>query len=99
MAQMALVVLPATSHARAQAQFFQQVLHLGRIIARQGKVVRALWAGQAIHLASATIAAGGVLQLQHGEVIHALQTQGACSGQASHATACNQNPCLVNFAG
>jgi hypothetical protein len=47
-AQVALVVLPAPGHALAQAQFFQQVLHLARVVAGHGQVVRAQRAGNAV---------------------------------------------------
>ena len=86
-AQVAFVVLPAPGHALAQAQFFQQVLHLGRVVARHGQVVRAQRAGHAIHRTGPAVAAGGVFQLQQGKVVHPGQAQAARRRQPGHAAA------------
>ena len=48
-AQVFVLVLPAASHALAYADFFQQVLHFGRIVTRNGQVMRTQRASQASH--------------------------------------------------
>ena len=72
-AQVALVILPAPGHAAAQAQFFEQILHLARIVTRHGQVMRALRAGHAVDAGAPAVATGLVFQLQQCKVVHPRQ--------------------------
>ena len=98
-AQVALVVLPAPGHALAQAQFFQQVLHLARVVAGHGQVVRAQRAGDAAHRARAAVAAGTVLQLQQRKVVHPGQPQRARRRQPRHAATRDDHPRAAHHRG
>ena len=94
MAQVAPVVaavLPAPGHALAQAQLLQQILHLGRIVAGHGQVMRAQRAGNAAHAAGAAVAANLVFELQQGKVLQAREPQRARRRQAGHAAAGDQH--------
>jgi hypothetical protein len=86
-AKVALVVLPAARHALAQAEFFEQVLHLGRVVARHGQVVRTQRAGDAVDHAAARVAAGGVFEFEQGEVFDARKPQCARGRKAGDAAA------------
>ena len=76
-AQVLVLVLPAAGQALAHTQFFQQILHLGRAVARYRQVVGAQGAAQALHRAATAVAAGLVFQLQQGHIAGASQAQGA----------------------
>jgi hypothetical protein len=95
-AQVAFIVGPAARHALAQAQFFQQVLHVWRTVAGHRQVVRAQRARQAAQLARTGVATGLVLQLQQGKVIVPLQAQSPRCRQPRHTTTGNER---VNAAG
>ena len=66
-----LVVFPSARHAAAQTEFFEQVLHLARVVAGHGQVVRAERAGDAVDDAAACVAAGGVFEFEQREVVDA----------------------------
>lgn len=74
-AQMAFVVAPAADHALAQAQLFQQVMHLVGVVAGQGEVVRTRGQGQAVDLARAAVAAGLSSSSSSTEVVLPRQAQ------------------------
>ncbi|MNV42721.1 hypothetical protein D3C71_1344060 [compost metagenome] len=98
-AQMALVVLPAASHAAAQAQLFQQILHLARIVTGHGQVVRAQRAGNAAHDPAPAVAACGVFQLQQRKVLHPRQPQRPRRSEPRHATARDDDLGTADYAG
>ena len=98
-AQVFVLVLPAAGQALAHAQFFEQVLHLGRVIAGYRQVVRAQRAAQAGHAAASAVAAGAVFQLQQRYVAGTCQAQCARCRQRSNAAAGNQYLHLVRAAG
>ena len=98
-AQVLLFVLPAASHAFAHAQFFEQVLYLGRVVAGHGQVVGTQRAGQAAHLAATAVAAHGVFQLQQGDIAGTAQAQRACRAQGSNTATGNHHLHLVGAAG
>ena len=70
-AQVFVFVLPAAGHALAHAQFFEQVLHFGCVIAGHGQVVCAQRAAQASHTAASAVAASAVFQLQQRRIADA----------------------------
>ena len=90
-AQVAFVVLPAPRHPAAQAQFFEQVLNLARIVAGHGQVVRAQRAGDAVDHAAAAVAPRGVFQLQQRKVVHPRQPQRPRRRQPGHPAAGNDH--------
>ena len=86
-AQVALGVFPAAGHAPPQAQFFQQVLHLVRVVAGHRQIVRAERAGNAFDCPATAVAAGRVFQFEQHEVVDALCAQRACRREAGDAAA------------
>ena len=70
------VVGPAARHAAAQAQFFEQVLHLVRVVAGHRQIVRAERAGDAADHAATRVAAGGVFEFEQHEVVDTAKPQG-----------------------
>ena len=80
-AQVAFVIHPAPGLALAQAQFFEQILHLVGIVARHRQVMRAQRAGDAFDLTRTAVAASAVFQLQQREVVNAAQPQRPRCGQ------------------
>ena len=89
--QVALVIAPAPGHALAQAQLFQQILHLAGVVAGDGQVVRAQRAGDAAHLAAPGVATGAVFQLQQHKVFDATLAQRTGRRQPGHAAAGDQH--------
>jgi hypothetical protein len=86
-AQVALVVRPPAGHAPAQAQLLEERLHLPRGVAGHRQVVRAERAGDALHAAAAAVAPGRGLRVEQGEVLDAVQAQGARRRQPRDAAA------------
>ena len=95
-AQVALVVFPTATHALAQAEFFEQVLHFARVIAGHRQVVGTEWAGDAFHHAAAAVAASAVFEFEQHEVIDAGESQCARGGQARHAAASDHDTCAAH---
>ena len=90
-AQMALVHHPAPGHALAQAQFFQQILHLRGVVTRHGQIVRAQGAVNAIQRPATRVATRAVFKLQHGKVLLATQPQRTCCRESGDTAASNQH--------
>ena len=87
---MALVVAPAPGHTLAQAQLFQQVLHLVGVVTGYGQVVCAQRAGDAAHLAAPGVAASAVFQLQQCKVVDAALAQRTGRRQPGHTATSDQ---------
>ena len=94
-AQMALVIGPAARHTLPQAQFFQQVLNLGGVIAGQGQVVRGQRAGHTFNQTAPAVAAGFIFKLQQDKIFPTLLPKGAGCGQSGHAATGNHHLGLV----
>ena len=90
-AQRGFFILPAPSHAPAQAQLLQQVLHLVCIVAGHGQIVGAQRAGHALHQATAAVAAHTLLRVEQRGALHSSQLQRPRCGQPGHAAASNQH--------
>ena len=82
-----LVVLPASAHALAQAQFFEKILHLVGVVAGHRQVVCAEWAGNPLDLATTAVAARLVFEFEQRKVVHPGEPQRPRGRQASDAAA------------
>ena len=97
MTKIALVITPAPSNALTQAQLFQPVQHLWRIIARGRQIVGAQRAWQARYLPTLTVAAHGRLCVDQRCAWHTGQLQCARGGQPCHAATSNDYGCAVHL--
>src|SRR5262249_13108627 len=85
--EVALVVFPAAGDTPAQAQFFEEVLHVGRILAGHRKTVGAPGTRDAVQGAGAAVAARGVFEIEQHEVLDAARAQRARRREARDAGA------------
>jgi hypothetical protein len=90
-AQVPLVVNPASRHTLAQAELFQQVLHIRCAVARHRQIMRTQRTGQTFQQARAAVATGAVFQLQQGHVLDAAQAQRTRGRQAGDTASRNDH--------
>ena len=95
---MALVVDRSAERLLHQAEFLQQLVHLGRIASWQGQVVGAQRAAHARHLMTAAVAAEIVFQFEQGNFVDTRPQEGAGASEARHACADDQDPASAQWA-